>query len=117
VAGGKLACVAEDRVRRRDGVEREERLERVEIDLTTRKRAQLGRKLEHSARVAVVERLDAEAVARQHETSRLRVPDCDREHSAETPHVLRSVALVEMEMDFRVAMRAERVALPLELAA
>ena len=117
MARGKLPRVAEDRVGRRNRVEREECLERVEIDLAARKCAQLGRELEHAARVAVVERLDAEAVARQHETSRLRVPDCHREHSAEAPHVFRSVALVEMEMDFRIAMRAERVALALEVAA
>ena len=117
MAGGKLSRVAEDRVRRRDRVEREERLERVEIDLAARKRAQLGRELEHSARVTVVERLDPVAIAREHETSCLRVPDRDREHPAQPPHVLRAVALVEMQMDFGVAMRPERVTVALELAA
>jgi len=115
VARGELPRVAKDRVRRRDRIEREERLERVEIDLAARERAQLGRELELAARVAVVERFDPVAIACEHETPCLRVPDCNCEHAAESTHVLRAVALVEMEMDFGVAMRSERVALTLEL--
>src|SRR5207244_10614658 len=48
VPGGKLAEVLEDRIRSRNRVEREKRLERVEIDLAARQRAQLGRKLERA---------------------------------------------------------------------
>jgi len=63
VACGQLPRVAEDRVRRGDRVEREKGLERVEIDLAARERAQLRCKLERIAAVAVVERLDPVAVA------------------------------------------------------
>src|SRR6266581_228246 len=68
VTCGKLPRFAEDRIRRRDRVEGQERLERVEIDRAPWERAQLGRELECGARVSVVERLDPIAVARQQET-------------------------------------------------
>ncbi len=63
-----------------------------------------------AAGVAVVERLDPVAVARQHEPPRARVPDRDREHPAQPPDVLRAVTLVEVEMDLGVAVRPEAVA-------
>ena len=117
MTGGQLARVAEDRVRRRDRVEREKRLERVEVDLAARKRAQLRRELERAARVAVVERLDPVAVAREHEPPRVGVPERDREHPAQPPYVFGPVPLVEMQVHLGVAVRAEAVPLALELAA
>jgi hypothetical protein len=45
----ELARLAEDRQRRRDRVEGEERLERVEVDLAARQRAQLRGELEPPA--------------------------------------------------------------------
>ena len=65
--GGSLRVLPEDRLRRRHRVEREERLERVEVDLAARQRAQLGRERELAGDGAVVERLDPVAVAREHE--------------------------------------------------
>src|SRR5438045_3362618 len=59
----QLADVSEDRIRSGNRVEREERLERIEVDLAARQRPQLRRELERAAGVAVVERLDAVAVA------------------------------------------------------
>jgi len=111
------ADLAEDRIRRRDRVERQERLERVEVDLAPRERAQLRRELEHIAGVAVVQRLDPVAIARQHEPPSLAVPDRHREHPTEPPHVLGAIARVEVEMDLGVAMRPEDMALAFELPA
>ena len=84
VAGRELARLAEDRERRRDRVERQESLERVQVDFLGEarhgeQRLQLGREREGAARDPVVERLDPEAVARQHEAAGPRVPDRDRE--------------------------------------
>ena len=69
VSGRQLPDVAEDRVRRRDRVEGEERLERVEVDLAARQRSQLGREAQLPADVPVVERLDPVWVAREHEAA------------------------------------------------
>ena len=81
--GRQLPDVAEDRVRRRDRVEGEERLERVEVDLAARQRPQLRREAQLVADVPVVERLDPVAVAREHEPAARRVPDRDGEHPAQ----------------------------------
>ena len=67
VAGRQLPRPAEDRVRRRDGVEREKRLERVRIDLAAGQSSELGRERELAAVLAVVERLDPEPVPSEHE--------------------------------------------------
>src|SRR5205085_7530150 len=80
----ELAAIAEDRQRRGNRVEGEERLERVEVDLAARERAQLGRERELAAHVPVQERLDPEAVAREQEPTRAApVPERDREHPAQ----------------------------------
>src|SRR5215831_14878576 len=67
VTCGQLAHVAEDRQRRRDRVERKERLDRVEVDLAAWQPPQLGREGQLAVDVPVVERLDPEAVAHEHE--------------------------------------------------
>src|SRR5579862_1915338 len=69
VPRGELADVAEDRIRRWDRVESEERLERVGVDLPARQRTELGREPELSADLAVVERFDPVAVAREDEAA------------------------------------------------
>src|SRR6476661_9889962 len=51
----ELAHLAEDRQRPGNGVEGEERVERVRVDLAPRKRSQLGREFELAAGLAVVE--------------------------------------------------------------
>ena len=117
MAGGQLADVAEDRVRGRNRVEGEKRLESVEVDVAARERAELRRELERAARVAVIERLDAVAVAGEHEAPPLRVPERNREHAAQAPRELGAVLLVEMQVHLRVAVGAKHVALSLELAA
>ena len=115
--GRELADVAEDRVRRRDRVEGEERLERVEVDLAARQRPQLRREAQLVAAVPVVERLDPVAVAREHEAAPPRVPDRDREHPAQPLGEAEPVLLVEVDERLGVAARAELVPGALELAA
>ena len=110
--GWQLAHVAEDRQRRRHEAEREERLERVLVDLAgeprlAHQRLQLGREGERVSGQPVVQRLDAEAVARQDQALSPRVPDRDREHPAEALGEARPVLLVEVRQDFGVALGAE----------
>ena len=82
VAGRELPRVAPNRQRRGNGVEREERLDRVEVDLARRQGLQLGCEGEKLAGTAVVERLDPEPVARGDEAPRTAVPERNREHSS-----------------------------------
>src|SRR4029078_7162360 len=117
VPGRELAHVAEDRVRRRDRVEGEERLERVEVDLAAWQRPQLGREAQLAADVAVVERLDPVAGAREHESPAPGVPDRAREHPAQPRGEAGPVLLVEVDERLRVAAGPEPVAGALELSA
>ena len=117
VPGRELARLAEDRQRRRDRVEGEERLQRVEVDLASRQGAQLGGELEPAGVGAVVERLDPVAVACQHEPASRRVPERDREHPAQPAGEVEPFLLVEVDEHLRVAVGAEAVAGALELGA
>ena len=115
--GRQLADLPEDRERRRDRVEGEERLERVEIELALRQRVELRGERELAADVAVVERLDPEAVAREHEPAARRVPDRDREHPAQPLGEPEPPLLVGVDDRLGVGVRAEPVPGALELAA
>src|SRR5215471_9974904 len=117
VAGRELPDVAKDRVRSRDRVEGEERLERIQIDLAARQRPQLRREAQLSVDVPVVERLDPVGVTGEHETTTARVPDGGREHPAQALGEAGPVLLVEVDERFRVAARPQLVARTLELAA
>src|SRR5215210_3318189 len=101
---GQLAHLAENRQRCRDRVEGEERFECVQVDLAPRKRAQLGGEGKLTSLCAVVERLDAEAVTREHEPAAARIPDRDREHAAEALGESISVFFVEVQDHLRVTM-------------
>ena len=115
VAGRQLADLAIDRPRPVDRVEGEEGLERVEVDLARGQRLELRREHEVLA-VAVVERLDPEAVAREHEPAPLRVPHRDREHAPQPLGEARPVLLVEVDEHLGVGVRrAEAMAGRLEL--
>ena len=120
VAGRQLAHAGEDRARPVDGVEGEKRLERVEVDLVADareppQRLQLGGERERVGG-AVVERLDPEAVARQHEPLARAVPHRDGEHPAQPLGEARTVLLVEVDEHLRVGVRRpEAVAGGLEL--
>ena len=83
---------------------REERLDLAAVD-------------EARAVVLVVERLDAEEVARAHEALLRRVPDGDGEHAAQLLEHVRAPRLVAVDDGLRVAVRDERVAHRLELGA
>ena len=67
--------------------------------------------------MAVVERLDPVAVAREHEATARRVPDRDREHPAQPLGEAGAVLLVEMDERLGVGVGAERVPGARELVA
>ena len=115
--GLELAHLAEDRQRPGNGVEGEERVERVEVDLAARQRPQLGGELDLAADVAVVERLDPVRVAREHEPAALRVPERDGEHAAQPLGEALAVLLVQVDEHLGVAARREPMPGPLELEA
>ena len=116
MAGRQLADVAEDRERRGDRVEREERLERVEVDLALRQRVELRRERQLAADVAVVERLDPEAVARERQPpARARPRPRPRTSRAAAPRA-RPPFLVAVHEHLGVAAGAEAVTRALELA-
>jgi hypothetical protein len=106
----QLPDLAEDRERPRDRVEREERVERVEVDLALRQRVELGRERELAVDVAVVERLDPEAVAREHELLLPRIPDRDGEHPAQPLEEAETPLFVAVHVHLGVALGAEGVA-------
>ena len=67
-----------------------------------------------SGELGVVERLDADAVAREREAPRARVPDREREHAVELAHAALAVLLEVVEIDLGVAAGREAVARALE---
>ena len=112
----QLADLPEDRERRRDRVEGEERLERVEVDLTAGQRVELGRERERDVVEAVVEGLDPEPVPREHEPPPRRVPDRDGEHAAQPRREPGSPLLVRVDEHLGVRPRREAMAGARELA-
>ena len=117
MSGRKLPRAAEDRERRRDRVEGEERLERIEVDFASGQRAQLGGERQADALRSVVERLDPEAVARQDEPTLPTIPDRDSEHAPQPLGKSVAQLLVEVHEHLRVALRAEPMARALQLGA
>ena len=81
------------------------------------KRLDLAAVDEAVAVVLVVERLDAEQVARAHEALLRRVPDGDGEHAAQLLEHVRAPRLVAVDDGLGVAVRDEGVAERLELGA
>ena len=114
---GKLPHFLEDGQRCGNRIESEERLERVKVDLPAGKRPQLGGERELAVDRTVVERLDPEAVPREHEPPPARVPDRDGEHPAQALCELFAVLFVEMEHHFGVAVRPEVMSGALQLVA
>ena len=106
----------EDRQRSRHRVEGEERFEGVEVEVAFGKRVELGGERQLAAHVAVVQRLDPEAVAGEHEAPVASVPDCDREHAAEPLGKSEPPLLVGVDDRLGVAVRPETMAGSLELA-
>ena len=115
--GLELPDVPEDRQRSGNRIKGEEGLERVEVDLATRERPQLGGECELAVCLPVVERLDPVAVAGKHEPSALGVPDRNREHPAQPVCEALAVLFVEMDEHLGVAARREPVPRALEVVA
>ena len=111
----ELLHALQDRARRRDVLEREVVGDRARIDLARHsgvegERLELGRERQPPAVVVVVERLDAEAVAPQHQTAAPAVVEPEREHPAQVLEQAQLVLLVEVEQGLGVAVAAEAMA-------
>ena len=72
-------------------------------------RLDLRREIERPVVDRVVERLDAEAVARREELAVARVPDRERELASQRVERARAAILVEVQRDLAVRARAEDV--------
>ncbi len=107
MAGRELANLTEDRQRRRDRVEGEKRFQRVGIDLAARQSAKLGGESELVIDCAVVEGLDPEAIAGEHEPAPSPVPERDREHASQPLGEGVAVLLVQMQQHLGVALGAK----------
>jgi hypothetical protein len=114
VSCGQLQRPLEDRERGGNGVEGQERLEGVEVDLASPQGLQLGSEGKQPVLGAVVERLDPEAVPGEHKRALPRVPEREREHTPQLSDELRAVLLVEVDEHFGVALGGEPMAAPLE---
>src|SRR5436305_7843306 len=77
---------------------------------------ELGREADPPLPEPVVERLDAEAVARQQQATLAPIPDREREHATQARHERRAVVEVEMQQDLGVAMRPETHAAAFQLS-
>src|SRR6266508_5574983 len=110
MAGRELQRPAPDGERRRDRVEGQERFERVEVDLAPRQRLQFGGEGDQASLAAVIERLDPETVAGEHDSALSRVPEREREHAAQLTHECGAVLLVEVDEHLGVALRRKTMA-------
>ena len=102
------------RQRARDEAERQERVDCLVIQIGGNEPArehalQLGAEDEHVAGFGVVERLDAEPVARQHRPPLAPVPEREAEHPAEPARKIGTGVLVEVRDDLGVAAGQEPV--------
>jgi hypothetical protein len=101
-AGRKLARLGEDRQRRRDRVEGQVGGDGAGVDLTReagllQHRLQLRGEGERAVDEAVVERLDAEAVAGEQQAPLAAVPESDCEHPPQALGEAVAVLLVEVD--------------------
>ena len=80
-------------------------------------RLHLGREVEGSVVDRVVQRLDAEAVARREQRAVAVIPDGVRELTAQRMHGPRALRFIEMQRDLAIRARSEGVPLALELRA
>ena len=118
--GQKFAGVAENRRRRRHVGEAQVVVEGLVVDRAVEsgceEALQLGAEKQPPAAEGVMERLDAEAIARDHEAALPRVPEREGEHAAQPGGAARSELLVEMDDDLGVAVRREAMTTSLEIA-
>ena len=116
----KLPGILENRQRGRDEHESKVGVERFEVDLPRKarladERLELGAEREASSRRAVVERLDPEAIAREHEPALAAVPESYGEHPAQPVDKAGTVLLVEVHEHLGVALRGKPMTLGLQL--
>ena len=119
VAGCELRDAGEDRRRTGDVPQREvvvQRL-RIELGIEPRREQALGLRAPDQAITETrhVERLDADAIAAEHQTVRLRIPDGEGEHAVEPRRDVDALLLVEMRDHLDVGVGAQHVAACLEL--
>src|SRR3979409_1044229 len=105
MSGGQLVDPLEDRSRRQRRPEGEDVVEAERIDFALdagmrEERLDLGGKQEVIAALRVKERSNAEAIAREKQRTRTRVPDRERPLAVELPHGVRAQFLVQVQDDF-----------------
>ena len=74
-------------------------------------------KAQRLAGVGKIERLDAEPVARQHDTAAVAFPDCECEHAMEAFDAARSPRVIGLQDDLGIAGGEEAIAAILQLGA
>ena len=120
-ARGELSDPLEERVGRRGIAVAEEEIQRARIDLgRSRHRGTDGPDLRAEVQATavdpVIDQLDAERIAREHEPPSSGVPDRKPEHAVEALEHLVAPLLVSVDDDLGVRPRAERVAESFQLA-
>jgi len=81
------------------------------VDVAAREQRGQGRgKAQPPRRLAVVQRLDAETVARQRDSSRVALVDREGEHAVEALDALRAPGMEALQRDFGVAVGEEAIA-------
>src|SRR6266550_767070 len=111
VPGKQLADVAQERLATETELEGEVILQRVHVRLDRGEEREEGLRLrradERSVDDRVMERLDAEAVARTEEAALGLVPDCEREHAAQVLDASSTPFAVGAQHDLGVRGRPE----------
>ena len=115
VAGRQLAHTVEDRLIRRRGAERQIVRQRLGRDGAAHvgmaeQRLELAAEDQPARRGREVERLDAEAIARQHQLVALAIPHGEAEHAGQRLDDSGAALLEEMDDDLGVAGGGEAVA-------
>ncbi len=118
----QLLDLSEDRPRSGDEAERQQQLDRLDVDLGRdeprgEQGLQLGAEQQDVADLGEIERLDADVVAREQRPAATLVPDDEREHPVQALGRGVSRVLVERRQDLGVAGRREPVAAAFELGA
>ena len=113
--GRQLPDLAHHRSRRRDEAEHQIRGQRLRIDLPGRQfcieeRRQFGAEIESAISDDVVQRLFAQAIAREKESFLPRIPKRERKHPAQKPKHLDPVLFVKVDERFGVAVGPEAMA-------
>ncbi len=114
MAGGELADRAIDAARRGDVLALEVQRERVDVDRVRQpgkqaQRLQLRAERQRAIVPPVVERLDAEMVAREEQLAPATVPQREREHAGQPVEHPRAPGLPAVDQHFAVALRDEDV--------